>query len=199
MNSSSQNSTPAWQVERAQRLQRACRSIETRLARGEQNRRAFRRVAKYQHGRPFRCDPSRTMRLSEGTLRYLFPRWKNGGKVSAAFQLHYRPRISAIPAPVLVCFAEFCANNRLRSLASAWAQFSKSVRIAGKPLQFTYYQVRYEFTAANFYLLQHHVAALRTAQTVLAKQRLDIISKIRSRLPDRRPRQRVKREIAPQI
>jgi len=196
---------PAWQIERANKLHRACRSVQTRINHGERTRRAFRRVAKYHNGRAFKCDPKRHLSLSEQTLRRAFTRWKHGGEVAAALTLQYRPRRPAIPAPVLVRFADFCASFRLPSMKVAWDKFSTRGgsfglgRHARNPLKISYGLLRYHFPAPDFYLMQAQQQAIQAAQTNLAQLRLKVIADIRSRLPERPPRRRGKKELEFQI
>jgi hypothetical protein len=181
---------PAWQAERAALLQRACNSVETRVKNGNRKGKAIRRVSKYLNGRSFRCEPKRHLRLLGKTLRRVHDVWKRNGETPSAFRLNYRARVPAIPVLVLVRFANFCASIQQRSLKSAWNNFARREQSAGRSLKFTYYQVRYEFLAANFYLIQDDLKAVQASQTKLAQQRLRVIADIRSRL-DRSPRRRV--------
>ena len=195
------NQTPLWQIERANKLHRACVSVQTRLGNNERKRKAFRRVASYHDGRPFKCDSKRHLSLSEKTLRRQFARWKRFGEVPAAFRIHYLPRRPAIPAPVLVRFAGFCASQQLPSLISAWKKFSARGgsfgrgQHASKPLKISYGQLCYNFPAPDFYLMQGELKAIQAAQIRLAQLRSKIISDIRRRLPDQLPRRRMKREL----
>ncbi len=194
-----------WQRERAALLHRACRSVQTRINHGERKRKAFRRVAKYHDGRSFKCDPKRRLALSEQTLRRQFAIWKLGGELRAAFKLDYFVRRPSVAAPVLVRFTNYCANSCQPSLKVAWGKFSArggsfgSGGRSGKPLKVSYGQLRYNFHAADFYSMQKQLKAIQTEQTKLAQLRLKVIAEIRSRLPDRPPRRRVKREIDFQI
>jgi hypothetical protein len=190
---------PAWQAEREQILHRASKSVQARINHGERKRKAFRRVANYHNGRRFKCDAKRRLALAESTLRCHFRTWKRGGEIPAAFALQYRPRRPSIPAPVLVRFAEFCASQPLPSLAAAWEKFRRRGgsfgrgRHASKPLRIKYGQLRYNFPAADFRLLQGELKAIQAAQTKLAQLRFKVVADIRRRLPDRPPRRRVKR------
>jgi len=195
----------AWQAERAALLHRACNSIQMRINHGERNRKAFRRVAKYLTGRAFKCDPNRRLVLAESTLRSHFRKWKRGGEVPAAFKLNYYVRRPSIPAPVFVRFAEFCASQPLPSVKAAWEKFCRRGgsfgrgQHAGKRLKISYNQLRYNFPAADFYLMQTEIRARAESEIKQAQLLSKIIAEIRERLPDRPLRRRVKRETDFQI
>lgn len=196
---------PAWQAERANKLHRACNSVQSRLNRGERKRKAFRRVSKFHNGRAFKCDPKHRLSLSEQTLRRAFARWKRGGEVPSAFRFRYQPRRTALTAPLLVRFANFCASIPLRSMKSAWKKFSARGgsfgrgQHASRPLKISYGQLCYHFQATDFYLIQRELQVIQAAQTKLAQLRLKVVGDIRRRLPDRPLPMRVKREINFQI
>ena len=161
-----------WQAERAALLHRACKSVQTRINHGERKQKAFRRVAKYNNGRAFKCDPKRRLSLGGKTLQRAFARWKHGGEVAAAFLIHYQPRRPAIPAPVLVRFTNFCASGRQPSMKAAWEKFAARGgnfgrgQHASKPLKISYGQARYHFPVADFYLMQGELKTIQEAQAV---------------------------------
>jgi hypothetical protein len=193
-------SIPAWQIERAKKLHRACVSVQTRLAHGERKRKAFRRVAKYHNGRAFKCDPKRRLSLSEQTLRRTFARWKLDGEVLSAFWIQYKHRPSALTAPVLIRFIEFSARQQFPSMKSAWEKFSTRGgnfgcgRRSYKPVKFSYGMARYYFPAAKFSKLQEQLEKIDQAQNTLAWLRLEFQAEIITLLPERAPRRRVKKE-----
>ena len=162
-------------------------------------------MAKVHNGRAFKCDPKRHLSLSGKTLQREFAIWKRGGELPAAFTLQYRPRRPAIPAPVLVRFANFCASGRQPSMKAAWDKFAARGgnfgrgQHASKPLKISYGQLCYHFPAPDFYLMQGELKAIQAAQTKLAQLRLKVIADIRRRLPDRVPRRRVKKDLDFQI
>lgn len=86
-------------------------------------------------------------------------------------------------------------------MRAAWKKFSARGgsfgrgKHASKPLKISYGQLRYHFLAGDFYLMQAEIQAGEMAETKLAQLRFKVIADIRSRLPDRPPRRRVKREI----
>jgi hypothetical protein len=187
-------SIPAWQTERANKLHRACLSLQQAISCGETKSKALRRVARNFNGRKFKSDPARHMALCAGSLRRLFKVWKRGGEVPSALIIQYRPRRAAIPAPLLVRFTDFCSRTRHPHMLAAWQKFSARGgsfgrgRHAHKPLRISYGQVRYHFPVAGFYLMQSKLKAIATAQTELGATRLGIIADIRRRLPDRTAR-----------
>src|ERR1039458_8584455 len=189
-----------WHRELANKLQSACKSVQTRISRGERKQKAFRRVAKYHDGRSFKGDPKRHLSLSEGTLRHLFAKWKRGGEVPSAFRFRYQPRRSAITAPVLIRFIDYSARQQFPSMKSAWQKFSTRGgnygcgRRSNKPLKITYGMARYFFPAAKYSQLQEQLEKIDQAQDTLAGRRLDFQAEIITLLSARPPRRRVKKE-----
>ena len=192
-------SIPAWQHEHAKVLQCACQSLRASIAAGKPVGKAVRRKARSLDGRPYRCEPSRRIKLAAVTLRRWWGVWKRGGEIPAAFKFNFNPHRKFIPAPVLIRFAEFCASRPLPSLADAWRQFSARRgsfghgRRAARPQQISYFVLSQYFPAAVFYQLQAELKAIHTAQMNLGKLKLKAIADIRARLPDRPPRRRMKR------
>jgi hypothetical protein len=182
---------PAWQIERARKLHRACLSLQSAIQRGETKSKALRRVARNFTGRKFKSNPARHMALSAGTLRRLFRVWQRGGEVPSALIIQWRSRRTTIPAPLLVRFADFCSRTRQPNLRAAWQKFCAHGgsfgrgRRARKSLRISYGQVRYHFPVAGFYLMQSKLKAIATAQTEMGALRLAIAADIRRRLPDR--------------
>jgi hypothetical protein len=198
----SSNQLPAWQMERANKLQRACERIRAAVASGQPIQKTILCVARGLNGRPYRCAASRRLALSPTTLRRLWDVWRRGGEVSAAFKLNYDPQPSALTAPVLERFANFISSQPQRSLRAAWQVFCRRGGALGhgpkkKNLpQVTYDMLRHNFGAANFYRLQGALKAIHAAELNLARERLAIIAAIRARLPERpAKRRRAKREI----
>ena len=95
---------------------------------------------------------------------------------------------------MFVRFASFCASQPLPSLKSAWLKFSARGgsfghgRHARKRLKISYNQLRYNFPAADFYLMQAQIKAGEAAQIELARLKFKVIADIRRRLPERPPR-----------
>jgi hypothetical protein len=195
------NPIPDWQTERASRLHRACLSLQLALHNGGKICKSIRHVARRYNGRQFKSDPARRMRLSALTLRRAWKIWNQGGQMASAFRLKYRPKRAAIPAPVLVRFAEFAACNSVPSLKTAWQKFAarpgsfRGGRGVRKPLKISLCQIYRYFPAADFYQMQSHLKTIRAEQLNLAQLRLKVTAAIRRQLPDRVPGRRLKREI----
>src|SRR2546423_784954 len=79
---------PAWQIERAELLQRACQSVQRRMAGGQAFGKAVRIASWTYRGRVLKTAPRKTLRLSRVTLIRLFPIWKKNPTPSA-FRLNY--------------------------------------------------------------------------------------------------------------
>jgi len=198
-------SNSAWQDERANRLQRACRRLQSAIQGGKPIQKAIRRVARNLNGKPFRCDPSRRLALSPASLRRHWDKWKRSGEVPAAFALKYTASRSAIAAPVLVRFTEYCSRTCHKSMRAAWLKFCARGGNAGpgqrqgKPLKISFDQLYHNFPAAGFYQLQSHLKAIAAAQLALWQDKIRIISDVRRRLPDRLKSKCAKRQICFEI
>ncbi len=195
MNASSQASNQSnWQHERAAILQRACQSIKRAKESGKPLGRAIQRNARSYAGSPFKSDPERRLKLSPVTMRRLWDAWRRSGELPTAFKFNFfQPRPSAVTAPMLVAFAEFCARNSLKSLRAAWLEFIARPgerrhrrNKNGRPV--SYDMVNHHFGTDNFYLLQDCLKTIKAAQIELARRRLAIIDGIQRRLPSRAPR-----------
>jgi hypothetical protein len=187
------NPIPAWQIERAAILHRACKRIQNALARGEKITRTLRRVARSDNGRIFQSVPNHQMRLSPLTLRRAWTVWKRGGEVPSSLYIKYNPFRSAIPAPILIRFAGFCTNRSRPSLKTAWQQFSARPGNFGRgrrvrqPLKISDCQLYRYFRSTDFYQMQSHLNAIKAEQMNLAQLRRKVTADIRSRLPGRLP------------
>jgi hypothetical protein len=110
-----------------------------------------------------------------------------------ALRLQYQQRPPHVPAPILVRFAEFVSGSRHESIKDAWGKFSaragRGFR-AHKPLRISLWQVYHYFPVTAFYQIQKQLRTIHEAQISLGGLRLNLISEIRSRLPDRPKRQR---------
>jgi hypothetical protein len=177
----SSNQLPAWHMERAQKLQRACERIRAAVASGEPLQKTIRRVARSLNGRPYRCDASRRLALSPKTLYRVWYAWRHGGEVPAVFKLNYFVRPSSVPASVMIRFVVYCAGipQKSRSLAKAWLEFSK----LGKPVKISLDQVYHYFPAAEFHQMQEQFEAIVTASFELDRLRHKNIASIKDRLP----------------
>lgn len=190
----SSNQLPAWQTERAKLLQR---EFQRDAAAGKPIGRALRKMARRLHGRAYRCEPSRRMKLSAVTLRRLWDAWRRGGEVPAVFAIKPSYRPSALTASVALHFAAFCARETHKSMRAAWLKFAARPGSFGhgrrkKQPAISYDMVCHNFGTANFYRLAWARRISRAAQIHLAKERLTIAAALRERL-ERPKRQRVKR------
>ncbi|HEY3762684.1 MAG TPA: hypothetical protein VGN23_13135 [Verrucomicrobiae bacterium] len=173
---------PAWQIERVQVLQRACRSFEGRIGRGERRCKAAKRVAARYHGKPFKADPSHNLSLRPVTLRHWYRAWKEGGKVSGVFRLKYHPNQPTVRAAVFIRFTNFICSRRLSSMRAAWTAFQKVDADAGKV---SYGKALYWLSAGPFYQIQAQLVAMETARRELAQLKIQTIGTVRERLPER--------------
>jgi hypothetical protein len=200
LSSQTTNQSP-WHRERANKLHRICSSIAGRHARGERLRRLFSWFAWYYKGHNYRGDPSRPLNFSKQTFERAFSLWRKGGQVAAALLPQYKPRRSAITAPVLIRFIEVSGRQQLPSMKSAWEKFAKRGgnsgcgRRSNKPVKFSYGIARYYFPAAKFSRLQEQLETIDHAQKTLARLRLGFQAEIITRLPERAPRRRVKQDL----
>jgi hypothetical protein len=198
-------SIPAWQMEQARKIHRACLCVQAAAARGEKISKYIRRTARRYNGRKLKSDSERLLQLSAQTLRRHFGVWKRGGQVAAALLPRYTPRRSVFTAPILIRFVNFITSRPQPSMQEAWREFAKRGgnfgpgRRAGKPLKITYGQLQYSFPAAKFYLLRAQEKAMETAQANADALQQKFIAEICERFPARPPRRRVKRETDFQI
>jgi len=185
-----------WQLERSRILQRGCRRIKRAIEAGKPIARTIRRISRQLNGKHFHCDPTRTLALSENSLRRLWDVWRKSGEVPSAFKLNYYSCPSAMTSPVLIAFVDFCATSHHRSMRQAWLKFlsrPKTARLAHefKGMTLTYDMLVHNLPAENFYQLRDRFDAIGSAERELNQLRLKITADIRNRFPARRPRRRV--------
>jgi hypothetical protein len=113
-------SSNSWQRERAQRLARIFRCIETGHARGKRIHEMLVWFAWRWKSRCYKTDPGHSIRFGYGTLRRLYYQWKRGGKTPAAFALRYGAANRKLPASEVLAMARLCAGPGVRSFAAAW-------------------------------------------------------------------------------
>lgn len=181
-------SIPAWQIDRACILHRACVRIAQAVEAGELISDVVHRVAGRIRGRRYHSQPDRRLDLSDVTLKRHYLKWQRLGKSADAFKLNYKPRRSRIPALVLVRFVEFCASKRIATIKDAWRQFQSRPGVGRCNItaqKISLAQVYYFFPAQAFYQIQAHLKNIETEQTTIAALRLNAIAKIRERIPDR--------------
>lgn len=112
---------PAWQLERAARLQRICSSIEGRIERGHKLRKAIGWFGWYHQNRTFRCEPTRRFRICKGTLIRLFYQWRHSGKTVEAFRLKYRSNRPKLTRTAQIKFLRSCLRPGVHSYQAAHA------------------------------------------------------------------------------
>jgi hypothetical protein len=171
-------SLPAWQIERAEKLQRACQTIKAAIQRGEKISKTIQRVSRRLHGRSYKSDPARRIALAPGTLRCMWDKWKLGGEIPTAFILKYYTQKQYIIRPLLLLFLEFCLANRSASVRQAWQKFSKNKRYSRQVSGISYAQVLSRFPVADFYLAQAQLQAIEAANGELDKIRFHAIAHI---------------------
>lgn len=195
----SSNQLPAWQVERAAILQRACRSLKGRRERGESLERAGKIVARRYDGMTLKCDPARTLQLKHKTLRRLFRLWVRRGESPEVFRLNYvHGRQSVFTSPILTRFLQFIVDCPQPSLAIAWKKFSERGgnwgpgRRAGKPLKPTYYQIRWALPTSLFYQIRTEQKAIATAKARIGTIQAEADAAIRAKYPEQPLRKRMR-------
>lgn len=194
MNKIAQNSGKNnWQTDRAQLLQRACLSLQTAILNGGKVCKTLQRVARRYHGRCFKSDPARQLRLSPLTLRRAWNAWRRSGQLPRAFQLNFHNGGNVIPSPLLVRFTNYCARRQFRSLKSAWQKFSMCGGNFGRGrrpnagLKIPCRRLYRHFRADDFYELQGCLGKIEAEQIKLEKLRDKISDDLRRRLPEKSP------------
>lgn len=115
---------PKWQRERARRVNRICRCIEGRLARGQSLRRAVRWFAWYWRDRHHRSDPARPIRLGAETIVRLLRQWRAGGRTHQAVALRFRPGLQTLTPGNVLELARLGLAPGVRSLRAAYEQLA---------------------------------------------------------------------------
>jgi len=157
-----QRNSGDWQKERANILQRLCMSIEKQASQGRKVRPLIHRAARRWNGKPFRCDPKRTLTLSAGRLTALFYKWRRETKTAGVFALHYTPRRERVAKSFLLKFVNYCSVPRSRSLRAVWNEMAAH---SGKqPISYTT-ALRY-FSSAQHRAIQGELLKMAHAKTV---------------------------------
>ena len=184
MNSPSYQPIPAWQIERTAILQRACKAIKSAVASGAKISHAINLQSRRRHGRPFKCDPARRLRLRPGTLRQLWDKWKRAGETPSVFDLKFSPQSVALTTPVLVRFIHYCASCPNKSLRAAWLNFSAAPGAAcGQSALASHEVVARHFSKLHFHQLQRLLAEVNASKADLEIFKHQIIDGLRRRLP----------------
>ena len=185
-------SISTWQSERTRVLLNIFSRIDGAIRRREKISQAIRRASRYYHGREFKSDPSRRIRLAPVTIRHLWDVWNHGGMNPAALKLKYRARPPYIPRALMIRFIQWFSENRLPSIRKAWRQFSALKRNARKTQGITYQMVCWHLRSAGFYQIQNKLKIVESEQAAKTDLMFAEIGHITDRLPARAPRRRLK-------
>jgi hypothetical protein len=178
-------SNSSWMTERAGLIHRACQCIKRSVVKGKRLNTSVKRISRRHNGRPFKCDGSRTLRLSHKTLLRSWYRWRIGGEVAAALRLNFHGRPPRVRPAVLLRFVDFCAITRHQSIKAAWLAFAKLPRNAGHCREVNLHSVYYYVSAAGFHQMQQELAAIEAAGVKLGKLRFGLKAGIGQRLAQR--------------
>lgn len=116
------NPPPAWQLERAVILQRACLGIELQIAQGQTFDRALRRAVRYYADRHYRYEPKRRFRISKGTLTAQYYHWLKAGRTVDAFGLKHRAHNKKLKRSDAIRFLRTCLRSEVLSYVAAHQQ-----------------------------------------------------------------------------
>jgi hypothetical protein len=109
-----------WQRERCQLLHRLCLAIERKRERGRTLRQALRWPGWYWKNRTYRCDPTRKIQISRGTLKNCYYIWRRGGKTAASLSLRYGTSAIPIPQNDVLRFVRSCLAPGACSLEAVY-------------------------------------------------------------------------------
>ena len=133
MNKESQNHRPAWMLERAEILLRACQQIQTWHAEGMPVAEALRRLVKTLAGRTYKRASGKALGCSYNTLRRVFYRWRKQG--NAALELHYSPTVFSDLKPATIRqFLRFAVQPGVTSFLTAYGLLMARYRTQGRKL-----------------------------------------------------------------
>jgi hypothetical protein len=109
--------------ERAQTLARLCRAIQRRRDGGMSLRKALKWPSWYwRQDRRYRCDHSRRVQISRGSLTRFYYAWRRSGKSLDAFELGYKVKFRMPARGQVRAFIRSCSTSR--SLQAAYRNFS---------------------------------------------------------------------------
>lgn len=129
-----QRSCGAWQKEREAILQRLCQRIEDQVSQGKKVRPLIWRAARRWNGKPFRCDPSRTLALSPGGFNKLFYNWRRNGRTAQSFALKFNPANRRPVTPQQVTrFVRHASQPGTFTFAAAFAAMQRT----SQPVQYS--------------------------------------------------------------
>ena len=108
-----------WMRERAERLHRACKTIERQRAAGVSVRKAVKHFAWFWKDRHYRTAPHIKARFSRSTLVILYYHWRRNGKCPGCFALHYADRLAPVTPEEMGRFMDACGKTGTVSLSQA--------------------------------------------------------------------------------
>jgi hypothetical protein len=109
-----------WLTERARILQRICKTVEGRRARGQSLHRALRWHVWCLRRRTYKSAPGKRVRLCEGTLGRIYYAWLASGRDPRAFALNYKFSRQPVSADVTRAFIRANAAPQVFSMHAAW-------------------------------------------------------------------------------
>ena len=108
-----------WMRERAERLHRACKTVERQRTAGVSVRKAVKHFAWSWKDRHYRTAPHIKARFSRSTLVILYYHWRRNGKCPGAFALHYADRLAPVTPEEMRRFLDACGKAGTVSLSQA--------------------------------------------------------------------------------
>ncbi len=124
---------PAWEIEREARLQELCSGIAKAKEKGTPIDKSCRRIAQQWNGKPFKADPSRSLKLSMRSMMRLYSQWRRGGEHPSAFRLNYTPP-HAIRRDLALAFLRVARLSNTGAAAVRLLALRRKRRGARKPL-----------------------------------------------------------------
>ena len=192
----SKTSNSGWQREHGEIIHQTCLRVKKLVAAGHPIQKTIRRVARGLNGKPFKCDPSRRLKLSPQSLRRWWDIWRRGGEVAAAVRLKFAAFIKPVPVQVLRRFVEYCGQRCHRSLSDAWRSFlARGTRVGrGRgvrmPVEVSDYQLRKYIPTPVFKTLQSALKDVEAAEARLQEVKFAAIQGVLNQVPTRPTRQR---------
>lgn len=99
--------------------------MAVRLQGGESLSGCVGKFSRIWDGKAYRCDPSRSYRLSEKTLFRVFAQWRRGGEVPSAVALRYASRATKITGAMMRFFVRFLLTSADGNTCQAYRELSE--------------------------------------------------------------------------
>ena len=106
--------------ERRQRLARICHCLDRRRANGKRLHESLVWFAWRWKARTYKCDPTRKIRFSYGTLNRIYHDWLRAGRTPAALELRYRRGNRKASRGQVIELAGHCLAPETRSFSEAY-------------------------------------------------------------------------------